>query len=73
MGSIHDVGSSTIGSWLTLGVCPNNNKCINFGFCEEACGVDAIVESVLENILTMDMLLSIANAYEAIIAPDKGV
>ncbi len=54
MGSIHDVGSSTIGSWLTLGVCPNNNKCINFGFCEEACGVDVIVESVLENILTMD-------------------
>ena len=55
-------------------------KCIYCGFCEEACPVDAIVETRIheyhmenrgENIMTKDKLLAIGERYEAMIAADK--
>ena len=50
------------------------------GFCEEACPVDAIVETRIheyhmeapgENILTKDKLLAIGDKYDAMISADK--
>ena len=55
-------------------------RCIYCGMCEEACPVDAIVETRLheyhmenrgENIMTKDKLLAVGGRYEAMIAADK--
>ena len=55
-------------------------KCINCGFCEEACPVDAIVvtdekhyhlENRGENIMTKERLLTIGDLYEKKIAQDR--
>ena len=55
-------------------------KCIYCGFCEEACPVDAIVETRIheyhmehrgENIMTKDKLLAVGERYDALISADK--
>jgi NADH-quinone oxidoreductase subunit I len=57
-------------------------KCIYCGFCEEACPVDAIVETrVFEyhfesregSIITKDKLLAFGDKHEAQIAKDRAV
>jgi len=55
-------------------------KCIYCGFCEEACPVDAIVETRIfeyhmeqrgENIMTKDKLLAVGDKYADSIAADR--
>ena len=55
-------------------------KCIYCGFCEEACPVDAIVETNIheyhmeapgENIMTKDKLLAVGDKFDAAISKDK--
>jgi NADH-quinone oxidoreductase subunit I len=57
-------------------------KCIFCGYCEEACPVDAIVETRIQEyhgeqrgdlIYTKPMLLAIGDVYESQIAKDRAV
>jgi NADH-quinone oxidoreductase subunit I len=55
-------------------------KCIYCGFCEEACPVDAVVETNIfeyhfenrgENIMTKEKLLEFGDKYESQLAADR--
>ena len=55
-------------------------KCVYCGFCEDACPVDAVVETRIheyhmenkgENIMTKEKLLAVGDQYDAMIADDK--
>jgi NADH-quinone oxidoreductase subunit I len=76
----HRVGCRSDGTRRTTRYDIDLFKCIYCGFCEEACPVDAIVETRIheyhmenrgENIMTKDKLLAVGDRYEAMIAADK--
>ena len=55
-------------------------KCVYCGFCEDACPVDAVVETRIheyhmenkgENIMTKEKLLAVGDQYDTMIADDK--
>ena len=55
-------------------------KCINCGFCEESCPVDAIVVTPIqhyvmrnrgENIMTKEKLLALGDMYEQRLSADR--
>jgi NADH-quinone oxidoreductase subunit I len=79
-GDHHRVGCCPDGTRRTTRYDIDLFKCIYCGFCEEACPVDAIVETRIleyhmenrgENIMTKDKLLAVGEKQEASIAADR--